>query len=150
MEPVLAKQLRVVISQWSRLLKMDVNRVYYTVHAWAELSSCRNCKNWNFRVKTSFQQAGIYMENLRTSGRVLKERIFSHYCEQFKIDWTNQVNRDTARNGNGGNKLRQYRTLKTEYKTETYVTCLMPRAYRSALPKFLCGVAHIRIETGRN
>ena len=89
------------------------------------------------------------MEDLRINGSVLKERISPHYCEQFKVDWTNQVSRDTARNGKEGNKLRQYRPLKTEYKTETCVTCLMPRAHRSALSKFRCGVVPIRMKTGR-
>ena len=38
---------------------------------------------------------------------------------------------------------------KNEFGTEKYVELFMPKKYRSALCKFRCGVAPIRIETGR-
>ena len=49
----------------------------------------------------------------------IKERIFTHFHEKFKSNWQNDVNRDTARNGNGGNKLKRYKTFKTDYAVET-------------------------------
>ena len=58
------------------------------------------------------------------------------------------MNRDISRNGNGGNK-QTYKTFKTDYNAETYVKCLMPRAYRRALSKFRWGIAPIRVETGQ-
>ena len=51
--------------------------------------------------------------------------------------------------GQGKNKLRTYRLFKHEYKTEEYAKCIMSRGNRSALAKFRCGVAPLRIETGR-
>ena len=36
-----------------------------------------------------------------------------------------------------------------EFGTVNYVELFMPKKYRSALCKFRCGVATIRIETGR-
>ena len=80
---------------------------------------------------------------------ILKERIFTYFCEKFKSNWQNDVNRDTTRNSNGGNKLSRYKTFKTDYVVETYVKCLMARAHRSALSEFRLGVAPIRVETGR-
>ena len=50
----------------------------------------------------------------------------------------------------GGNKLRTYKMFKHSYETEAYVKChVMSRTRRSALAKFRCGVAPLRIETGR-
>ena len=49
----------------------------------------------------------------------------------------------------GKNKLRLYRCFKSEYKSENYVKCTMLRVHRSAYSKSRCGVAPIRIETGR-
>ena len=50
----------------------------------------------------------------------------------------------------GGNKLRTYCTFKQDYGVEKYCKCIMPKNHRSALCKFRCGVAPLRIETGRH
>ena len=39
--------------------------------------------------------------------------------------------------------------VKTEFETEAYVKCILGRQQRSALARFRCGTAAIRIETGR-
>ena len=61
--------------------------------------------------------------------------------------WNLMLNKEEGRNGS--NKLRLYRLFKQDYCTEVYINSNMPRSYRSALAKFRCGVAPIRIETGR-
>ena len=73
----------------------------------------------NFRVNQSFEEANIRAEDRRINSHYIKERIFTHFHEKFKSNWQNDVNRDTARNGNGGNKLRRYKTFKTDYVVET-------------------------------
>lgn len=45
--------------------------------------------------------------------------------------------------------MRTYRQYKQVFQSETYLKCSMSRAHRSAYAKFRCGVAPIRIETGR-
>lgn len=52
-------------------------------------------------------------------------------------------------NGSGRNKLRIYRLFKTSYHVEQYCKMHMSFCHRSAQAKFRCGVAHIRLETGR-
>ena len=52
-------------------------------------------------------------------------------------------------NGAGNRKLRTYKTFKHEYGPEKYVNTNMSRKHRSALAKFRCGVAPLKIETGR-
>ena len=63
--------------------------------------------------------------------------------------WTEDINRDNARQGNGKNKVRAYKLFKSGYITEKYLNCNIPRHHRSAYAKFPCGVAPIRLETGR-
>ena len=64
--------------------------------------------------------------------------------ENLKNEWCINVNALAD-----GKKLRTYKLLKNEFGTEKYVELFMPKKYRSALCKFRCGVAPIRIETGR-
>ena len=150
-EPVIAKQWKVVTNHWIRMRLMDENRINARVFRWAESKSGRGCKNWNFRVKQSFEEANIHVhvDDRIGDGHHLKVRMFTHFFEKFKANWENDINRDTARSNNGGNKLRLYRNFKSVYNIDAYVTCLMPRSHRSALSKFRLGVAPIRIETGR-
>lgn len=63
--------------------------------------------------------------------------------------WQQDLNRTSARNGTGGNKLRTYRKFKQIHKTENCLKGLLPRTHRTAFAKFRCGVASLRIETGR-
>ena len=66
----------------------------------------------------------------------------------FKQNWTENLNNVNRANG-AQSKLRSYRLFKSEYKSESYITANLPIHHRSALAKFRCGVAPIRIETGR-
>ena len=51
--------------------------------------------------------------------------------------------------GRGRNKLRTYRLFKDAFETEPYCKLILPLRHRSAFTKFRCGVAPLRIETGR-
>ena len=69
--------------------------------------------------------------------------------QNYKDEWNNKVNDGIGSRLNQRNKLRTYKLFKKEYGAESYVACVMPRSHRSALAKFRCGVASLRIETGR-
>ena len=64
-------------------------------------------------------------------------------------EWTQSVNKYSGTRGRGKNKLRTYRSFKTEFGTEFYLRCSLPKKHRSAFAKFRCGVAPLKIETGR-
>ena len=64
-------------------------------------------------------------------------------------DWSSEIQRDTGRSGNGRNKLRTYRLFKSHYEVEEYCKLFLLVRHRSAFAKFRCGVAPIKIETGR-
>ena len=62
--------------------------------------------------------------------------------------WVKDIERTNAKRGQGMNKLRFYRLFKQTYGAEGYVKAL-PFTERRSLAKIRCGVAPIRIETGR-
>ena len=71
--------------------------------------------------------------------------IYTYIVNEHITKWINDVRRENARQGPGKNKLR----FKNDYKSENYLTCMMPRGHRAAFSKFRCSVAPIRVETGR-
>ena len=64
-------------------------------------------------------------------------------------EWNLSINRITSVNGTGRNKLRTYKLFKSEYGSEQYCKIILPLKHRSAFAKFRCGVAPLRLETGR-
>jgi hypothetical protein len=50
---------------------------------------------------------------------------------------------------NESSKLRTYRLFKNDYFKEKYLSVNMPGKYKRAFAKFRCGVAPLKIETGR-
>ena len=75
--------------------------------------------------------------------------VSSKVSECIAIKWQNDINTPEGRTPNSGNKLRTYRMFKEQFGVEQYVLSNMTRTDRSALAKFRCGTAPIRLETGR-
>ncbi len=69
--------------------------------------------------------------------------------ELHVAEWVRCLNRVEGRTGVGRNKLRTYRLFKHDYIVEPYCTIILPLKHRSAFAKFRCGVAPLRLETGR-
>ena len=146
--PTVVRQWSTVLNQWQRLKSMDINRINYKVFEWCERSGNQRCKNWNFQINSMLRDADISLDNTPNLG-VIKDQVAVFLFSKFKTSWLADVNRQDARNGNVGNKLRTYRLFKQEFKSEPYLTCPMSKSHRSAYAKFRSGVAPIRIETGR-
>ena len=80
----------------------------------------------------------------------VEQKIRQTIHDEYIIRWNNELERNLSGSGLGGNKLRTYnRTFKHVYGTETYISNILPRSHRSTYAKFRCGVAPIRLETGR-
>ena len=81
-----------------------------------------------------------------------KAYIVNKMCETefdlFKRNWKNELDKINRPNGSRS-KLRTYCSFKQSFGTETYLSISIPKHHRSALAKFRCGVAPIRLETGR-
>ena len=138
-----------VINQWLRLKSMDSCRLNRKIFDWTERNSNGRCQNWNYRVSKTLREAGILYEPEVTNPRVMKANLADYLFHKFVDSWREDITRINARQGTGRNKLRTYRLFKSVYQTENYLNCLMPHGYRSAYAKFRCGVAPIRLETGR-
>ena len=63
--------------------------------------------------------------------------------------WIGDLDREVAKRGKGGNKLRTYRRFKSDVYTEPYLLYVVDDRKRALLFKFRSGVAPLRIETGR-
>ena len=75
----------------------------------------------------------------------LSEKMFHGYVNEWHV----RVSRIQGRGGRGGNKLRTYKLFKNLFQTEEYCKIILPPSHRSAFAKFRCGVAPLRLETGR-
>ena len=73
----------------------------------------------------------------------------SKLFEIFVAQWYGRINNEIGPSGRGRNKLRVYKLMKTSFVTERYCEMMLPQRHISAFSKFRCGVAPIRIETGR-
>ena len=104
------------------------------------------CKNWRFRVKIFCTQNNI--QYFGTNDAQLKN-VNSVAEGHVHAEWSRAVTRDSSIRGAGGNKLRTYAKMVENRETKFYVNCIMSKSHGSALEKFRCGVAPIRLETGR-
>ena len=152
-ETVYQKQWKVVVNQWCRIRRMNVNRLNYKVYQWSVNHNNSRHKNWAGYVKDMFTQVGFsYLFEASSdtlSKRFIQDSINTHLKTQFNVDWKSDLERENARRGNGRNKLRTYRQFKSEYYKENYVGIIMPKSHRSSYAKFRMGVAPLRLETGR-
>ena len=95
------------------------------------------------------EEAGIIYQPNMINPKVLTENLSDYLFNYFLQSWSQVVNRGNARQGVGKNNQRTYKTFKNVYYTENYLNYIMSRCHKSAYAKFRCGVAPIRIETGR-
>ena len=148
----LHRQWLSVTRMWIRVNTMPNNRINYKAHAWARRLADSRVKNWTYHVCVSLKKWNLQVlldhDNLPSKDEALQ--LVSTKMEVItQNQWYDVINSVQGRNAQGGNKLRTYRIFKEEFGTEDYLLTHMPHSDRSALAKFRCGTAPIRIETGR-
>ena len=152
--PAYIKQMKPTLSHWFRLNHMDDSRINKKIFLWSHRIRQKN-KNWCLRVDKIFQKSEISLNTgilyNKTQRQFVIESLPDILFTEYKAEWKNKVmsNVSISKN-NGGNKLRTYKLFKQVYETEPYVkNHIMSRTKKSALARFRCGVAPLRIETGR-
>ena len=75
-------------------------------------------------------------------------QIRSKLCGRFQEYWHRSINVDHSKLGGKGNKLRTYKTFKTVFKEETYLT-IANFEMRRKLAQFRLSAHKLAIETGR-
>ena len=107
---------------------------------------------WNYRFHVYLKK--IHLDHvcdtpLSLEKRFLVKAVRNVTLSNYEITWKDKLASETAINGNGRNKLRHYKLLKHNYSQEMFLNQPLHRSHRSALMKFRCGVAPLRVETGR-
>ena len=123
-----------------------------TAYIWAIQKASASCKNWFHHVKQKFSDLNLpHFSNIdvKIIKSIIVKDVKLYTMSEFKASWVTAVNRINAINGRGRNKLRTYRLFKQDFYVEKYCLYILPPSHRSAFCKFRCGVAPIRIETGR-
>ena len=127
---------------WCRSMCMNDNRLNKKIFLWSLNNAGRNKKNWSYRVCKFY--CDIQMQHLNNplydfsnSLCDIKE-VLREMCE---TQWFNNMIQSA--------KLRTYKLFKDDCKPSYYLKVIHNKNYRSALAKFRCGVAPIRLETGR-
>ena len=142
--PPLAKQWTCVVRTYFHLKNMPEERINKQVFKWMCEKSHLNCKKWNFRVEKQLNLMNLDTED-RHAINLIEERMF----ESFKEVLVNKVSSHQGARPSQANKLRTYNKFKFDYRAEYYVKSVLLRNNRSTIAKFGCGVAPLRIETGR-
>ena len=150
--PTIVRQWKAIGRLWTRLIHMDNTRLNKRVFLWSNTASNSNVKNWPYKVKEKLAVLELSHfsnpDNMYSFKHVLSN-INEKCMNLYKQKWRALVNNQNATRGQGRNKLRTYSKFKDEYKCEPYLMQSIPKSHRRALAKFRCGVAPIRIETGR-
>ena len=97
------------------------------------------------RVPMQAGTAGGPREEMVGLDRLVEEALI----REAKDEWERELDRQTAKRGEGGNKLRTYALIKSEICFEPYLVCVFDQRKRALLFKFRSGIAPLRIETGR-
>jgi len=151
-KPPIVRQLKSVFIYWSRLCNTSSDRINKRIAVWANNYANYACKNWFYNVKTELSKCNLScysnIEN-PVPKRQIVDMADKFFMEKFICEWHQSINSPIGSSRRGFNKLRTYCCFKTEFKVEHYCTLIMPPSHRSALSKFRCGVAPIRLETGR-
>ena len=149
--PCQVRQWKVVVSFWSRLSCTTSTRVNKRIALWA-FSKANQCKNWYFCVQNMLRKLRLHNVSDISNPisklhivRTVQEKLMANFVN----DWLLKVQSPVGPSRCGLNKLRTYCKFKTEFKVENYCTIILPRTHRAAFSKFRCGVAPIRLETGR-
>ena len=135
---------------WCREVNLDDCRLNKRVFKWAKDQPPHLC-TWFKRARSIFSSIDVdfcnevNIENVRSVISNVDAKLKTMYIEE----WKNDLNKVEGINGTGRNKLRTYRLFKADYEVEKYVKQNLTRKCRSAYAKFRCGVAPLRIETGR-
>ena len=127
-----------------RLSQMSEDRLPSKVFKWALAQNIR--KTWPTKVRKQFETLGLHRLNdvndvvaFPEIGQDLSDELLN----DCNLKWQATLDRETS------NKLRTYRLLKTEFISEPYLEMPISRKERKALAKVRCGVAPLRLETGR-
>ena len=113
-------------------------------------ASNNKCHKWCCKIKKHLGKLGLsWLVDYNVSQSVFIQAIDGAMSDYVKSLWNTELWREEAKSGRGRNKLQTFRHLKSDFRTEPCITCIIPCVARSSCAKFKCGVAPLQIELGR-
>lgn len=135
---------------WSRLVNMEDNHPAKKVFMWSATLARTRHKNWNFMLRELLSSLGMnhFLEfgsiNSQFLTATVKEKLSEGEHDLWFQNLWNDVNKPN------GNKLRTYRTFKSDLGVEQYMLLNVSKLQRRSLTKLRLGVLPLAIETGRH
>ena len=150
--PTIMRQWKSICLYWSNLSNLDNIRTNKRIASWCASKANRSCKNWFYLVSNFLRtnELSQYSDiNISIGTSQLVNVVIDKVLADFVNKWTRQINSEIGPSGRGRNKLRMYKLIKSRFVAENYCKIILPPRHRAAFSKFRCGVAPLRIETGR-
>ena len=146
------RQWKFVLLQWHRFVTISKNRLNCRMFSWFRRKGLVSCKNWCYSVIHMFHSLDLLQLfekcHLHSAKHVVAEVVDKITIRRMR-EWQMSIDKEVGTNKNSRNKLRFYRLFKRFFATEEYCKLNMPFAHRAACANFRCGVAPLKIETGR-
>ena len=136
----LPSQLRRWISMarfWNRVLSFEEDRLTRVAF---DLDYSLQVNNWCSDMKHIFSQLNME-DSFRSKSKINLETFRRKITEMHSVNWSDSVQTVS--------KLRTYRTFKTTFSQEKYLTINLSKVERSHLAQLRFGILPLRIETGR-
>lgn len=148
--PIVLDQWKSVFNHWNRCSHYQDNRINKRIFTWCLNKGGHNCKNWTFLITQKLLSCGLqnYLQ-APFSHNQLQIDLTNVIMNEHVTQWYDDISRVSGLSGTGRNKLRSYNLLKDTYQVEQYCKLHMSYPHSSAFAKFRCGVAPLRLETGR-
>ena len=144
------KQWVSVIKLFHHFLKIDDSRVNRHIFNWSLDAAMNRCHNWCWYVRKKLSEFNLlWMVQSNSYWDSLVPAVNDALIQKVESDWLAQLNRETAINGTGQNKLRTFKEFKQTFTTEPYILNVLSKVQRGSLMKFRSGVAPIQLELRR-
>jgi len=149
--PVYVSQWTTVVRHLVRMSCTTSSRLNKRVALWAASKSSGRCQNLFYIVRNTFLKYNITspIDISSPISPCLVSELAQAINFEFQLQWITNINSTVGPSGKGKNKLRSYCLFKSQFETESYCTLVLSRFHRASLAKFRCGVAPLRVETGR-
>jgi hypothetical protein len=150
-DPPIVRQWISISRYYVRLSCTNHTRLNKRIAIWASETASSKCKNWYYLIHKHVADLNLNLNlslNVPLSVKVINS-IHDATMSSFVSNWLLSINCPTGPSKRGMNKLRTYCTFKNEYCSENCCKIILPLRHRAAFAKFRCGVAPLRIETGR-
>ena len=127
-----------------RLSQMNEDRLPRKIFKWAHKQNLKN--TWPLKVALEYETLGLHRLNdinLVVDFSEIGQELYEKLLNECIAKWHAILDREN------NNKLRTYRLFKREFLSEPYLEMPITGKERKALAQIRCGVAPLRIETGR-